>query len=176
MEKVLFSEEQRHTQWWLWLILFATLMAVLGPFSYGIYVQEVLGKPYGDNPISTAGLIVLGVFSTLIMVFVIILAAKIRLIIKITNEGLFFSYPPIYNKLKKISPEEIDRYEIKNYRAIRHFGGHGIKRNRYGQAYIVSGNSGLQLYFKNGKKLLLGTQRKQALMYAMDKMMEKLNQ
>ena len=47
------------------------------------------------------------------------------------------------------------------------------RRRKYGMSYTVSGNIGLQIYFKNGKKLLIGTQRKQALEYAMEKLMQK---
>ena len=41
----------------------------------------------------------------------------------------------------------------------------------------VSGKIGLQLYLKNGAKLLIGTQKKQAIEYAMEKLMniEKLS-
>lgn len=173
MEKVLFSEEQRYNQWWLWVIMLLALFAVLVPFLYGIYSQEVLKKPFGDNPMSTAGLIVTGSFSVFIMIVAVLILYKLRLKIKITNEAFWFSYPPIINKWKKIVPEEIDKFAIRIYSANREFGGHGMKKRRkYGMSYTVSGNIGLQLYLKNGKKLLLGTQKKQAIEYAMAKMMQ----
>ena len=174
MEKVLFSEEQRYNQWWLWLIMLLALSAVLVPFLYGIYSQEVLDKPFGDNPMSTSGLIVTGSFSVLIMIVAIFILLKLRLKTKITTEALWFSYPPIINKWKKIVPEEIERYQIRTYATSREFGGHGMKRRRkYGMSYTVSGNVGLQLYFKNSKKLLIGTQKKQAIEYAMEKLLNK---
>ena len=61
MEKVLFKEEQRFTQWWLWLIMAITLLSVLIPFAYGMHSQEVLDKPFGENPMSTGGLVVTGI-------------------------------------------------------------------------------------------------------------------
>lgn len=173
MEKVLFSEEQRHDQWWLWLILIVTTLAVVIPFIFGIYSQEVLNKPFGNEPMSTSGLIITGFFSTVVMGTVLILIAKTRLKTKINYDGIWFCYPPLSARWKKVSPDEIEKYEIKNLRVNREFGGYGIKkRRRYGTAYIVSGNSGLQLYLKNGTKLLIGTQKKQALAFAMEKMME----
>jgi len=62
---------------------------------------------------------------------------------------------------------------MRTFRAKREYGGYGIKwRRRSGRALIISGNTGLQLYFKNGKKLLIGTQQKQGIEYAMKKFMQ----
>lgn len=174
MEKILFSEEQRHKQWWLWLILILAELSVVIPFFVGIYSQEVLQKPFGENPMGTGGLVVTGVSSVLLLGFIMLLVARLKLKTKITTEGLYVAYPPLKNKWRKITQEDIDRYEVRTYRAGREFGGYGIKRRRkHGLAYIVSGNTGLQIWFKNGNKLLIGTQKKQAIIHAMDKMMEK---
>lgn len=173
MKKILFSEEQRYNQRWLWLIMQLAVFTALAPFLYGIYSQEVLNKPFGDEPISTGGLIVIGSFSVLIIVFVFLILFKTRLKTKITYEELWISFPPIRKKWKKIKPGEILKFETRIYRAKREFGGHGMKRKlRSGMSFTVSGNVGLQLYFKDGKKLLIGTQKKQAIEYAMDKMMQ----
>ena len=173
MGKILFHEEQRYNQWWLWLILIITLLSVVIPFSYGIYSQVVLGKPFGDKPTSTEGLIVTGIFTALLMLFILFIVAKMRLKTKITADGIFYCYPPLIRKWKRISPVEIETYEIRTFRAIHEFNGYGIKKRRkYGTAYIIAGNTGLQIYLKNGKKILIGTQKKQAIGYAMGKMME----
>lgn len=153
--------------------MLASLMAVLVPFAIGIYHQLVLDEPFGDQPMSDEGLTVTGVFSVSIMVFIFLLVFNSRLKTKVTNEALSVVFPPFFRKWKRIVPEEIQRFEIRTYRAKREYGGYGIKRRRrYGQSYTISGNIGLQLYFKNGKKLLIGTQKKQALEYAMRKLME----
>jgi len=176
MEKVLFKEEQRFTQWWLWLIMALTLLSVLIPFAYGIYSQEILDKPFGENPMSSEGLVVTGIFSIVLIGAIILLLFGSRLKTRITYEGVFVSYPPLINKWKKYVPEEIEKYEIRTYKANREYGGYGIKRRRkYGLSYTISGNTGLQLYFKSGKKLLIGTQKKQALEYAMGKLMGSQN-
>jgi len=60
--------------------------------------------------------------------------------------------------------------------AKREYVDQGMKRRvRSGMSNTVSGNIGLQLYFKNGNKLLVGTQKKQAIEYAMEKMMKEEN-
>jgi hypothetical protein len=172
MEKILFSEEQRRNQWWLLLILLLAMCAAMVPVIYGIYSQEVLNKPFGDEPMSTGGLIAIGSFSLIVFGFVFVLVFGSKLKTKVTTDALWISYPPLIRKWKKINPEEIEKYEIRTYRAKREYGGHGMKRRlRYGMSYTMSGNTGLQIYFKNGKKLLIGTQKKQAFEFAMVKLM-----
>lgn len=174
MGKVYFSEEQRHNQWWLWVIPGAAMLAVVVPFSYGIYVQEAMNKPFGENPMSTEGLIVTGISSVLMMLIIFFVRGKTKLKTKITSRGVWYSYPPLFRRGEWISPEEIVRYEIRTIRAIREFGGYGMKRkHKYGKTFIVAGNTALQLNLKNGKKLLLGTQKKQAIAHAMEKLMMK---
>jgi hypothetical protein len=54
---------------------------------------------------------------------------------------------------------------IRKYNPIKDYGGWGIRWGsfRKGNAYNMSGNMGLQLVFKDGKKLLFGTQRSSEL-------------
>lgn len=174
MEKILFTEEQRFNQWWRWVIMGLSLLAVLVPFSIGIYSQVVLDKPFGDDPMSTEGLIATGAATILILSIILLMMFKAKLKTKVTNRVLFVAFPPFFRKWKTILPSDIERYEIRTYRANREYGGYGVKRGRRksGTAYIISGNTGMQLYFKNGKKLLIGTQKKQAFEYAMRNLME----
>lgn len=172
MEKVLFTEEQRRNQWWLWLIMLLAFLASTMPSIYGIYSQEVLSKPFGDKPTTTEGLIITLGVTIVVMGFAMFMVFGTKLKTKVTTDALWISYPPLFRKWKKISPDEIERYEIRTYRAKREYGGYGMRRRlRSGRAYIMYGNVGLQLYFKNGKKFLIGTQKKQALEYAMRKLM-----
>jgi len=68
--------------------------------------------------------------------------------------------------------EQVIFQEEQKSNAVREFGGHGLKKTlKNGTSYTLSGNVGLQLYFVGGKKLLIGTQKKQALEYAMHKLM-----
>ena len=178
MERILFTEEQRFNQWRLSLIMIFSLAAVLVPFLYGIYSKEVLHEPFGNSTMSADGLIVTGISSLLIMGLILVIFIHSKLKTKITDEAVWVAYPPMKNKWRKILPGEIERYDVRIYKALREYGGYGIKRRvKYGQSYTISGNVGLQLYLKNGKKLLIGTQKKQAMEYAMGKLMniEKLS-
>jgi len=173
MEKILFSEEQRFNQWTIWLLLIVVSSATVVPLFMGIRSQLVLDGASANDPMSAGGLIVTGVFSVLMILFIFLVLARIRLRTKITIEALYVSYYPLARKWKKFVPDEIEKFQIRTYRAKREYGGYGMKRRRRsGQAYTISGKEGLQLYLKNGKKILIGTQKKQAIEYAMRKLME----
>jgi hypothetical protein len=172
MEKVLFREEQKFGQWWVWVIILCSFVAVIIQFSYGIYSQIMLGKPWGDKPTSDGVLIGTAVFVFVLMLLIILLFLRMKLITEVRAEGVWFRFPPLIRKWRYVKKEEIERFEIRTYRAIIEYGGYGIRygRQRYGRAYNVSGNLGLQLYLHSGKKILIGTHKKQALEYAMNKM------
>uniref|UniRef100_UPI003216C09A hypothetical protein n=1 Tax=uncultured Draconibacterium sp. TaxID=1573823 RepID=UPI003216C09A len=167
MEKVLFKEEQRFTQWWLWLLLGTSLgLPVV------LVANELVHSTKGTEDYST--LIFVLCLVLFFLVAFIWFFLKMKLVIEVTENIIRFKFPPLHNRWKQIEKEKIERYEVREYRAVREFGGWGIKSNlrKINTAYNVKGNIGLQLYFKNGRKLLLGTQRKKAMEYAMKKFME----
>ena len=171
MEKVIFQEEQRNNQSWLVVVLIVSLFAALTPFIYGIYSQEVLQQPFGNNPVSSGVLAAIGSGVLLVVGGANLLVLKMRLKTKVTNEAIWVSFPPL-RKWKKITPAMIQHWEIKTYNPNRDFGGHGMKRTRkYGVCYTIHGNIGLQIIFTDGRKFLIGTQKKQALEHAMRKLM-----
>ncbi len=97
---------------------------------------------------------------------------RLRLVVEVRQDSVWFKFPPILCKWKTISTSEIERFEIRKYKPIMEYGGWGIRSwSKNDRAYNTSGNIGLQLYLKSGKKILLGTQRKQAIEAAMKKMM-----
>ncbi len=173
MERILFKEEQRFGQWWIWLLLLSAFGISVGPVWYGFFSQVTTGQPWGDNPASDGALVLTASLTTLMMAGIFLLFKTMRLQVEILGNGLRFRYPPIIRKWRNIERTEIERYEVGKYRPVVDYGGWGIKRKlgRHGWAYNVKGNIGLKLFLKNGKTILLGSQREQALSYAMEKMM-----
>lgn len=174
MGKVYFKEGQKYNQWYLYVILILATLVSVGPMAFGIYSQEVLRKPFGDEPAKTSELVFPLIAISVIMGLIIAMIKISVLITEIRDDGLWFRFPPLIRKWRHISPAEIEKFEVRIYNARREFKGHGIKfrHKKYGRSYTVFGNIGLQIYLKNGKKFLIGTQRKQAIEYAMNKMME----
>jgi len=162
--KVLFNEEQRFKQWWLWLILIAVALY----FIYGFVQQIFIGKPFGDHPVSD-----LGVTLLLLVPFGILwLFWKVKLITKICTDGIYYQYFPFHWKFHKIAWEDVEKSYMRTYKPIVEYGGWGLRSGVFGsgQAFNVYGNIGLQLELKNRKKLLIGTQKK----YEIEKALEQI--
>lgn len=175
MGKVLYTEEQRFTQWWIWVIMIISLLSVVIPFANAIYTQEVLNKTTGRS-MSTEEIIISGISVLVLVGLILVIFIYSKLKTKITTDYVMVSFPPFIRKWKKISSDEIENYEVRNYKPIREYGGYGIKRGfKHGQSYTISGKVGLQLYLTNGKRLLIGTKRRQAIKFAMDKFVGKKN-
>ena len=139
-----FKETQRFTQWWLWLVL-------MGPWGAMIY------SLFTDKPESGISYVVSGV----IMCGLPILFWQMRLMTRITAEGIYVRFIPFHFKEQFYPWDSIESAQVRTYSPLKEYGGWGIKYgfNGQGKVYNVSGNEGLQLVFKSGEKLLIGTQK-----------------
>ncbi len=171
MNKILFKETQQFRQWWWIVLILGSTVPVMVFSIYALYQQTVRGIQVGDSPAPNGVLIVILFFLGIMLWFFF----SMKLEVWIDQVGIHYRFPPVIFKDQFISKEEIQRFEIRKYSPIVDYGGWGIRRgfgHKWGRAYNVSGNIGLQLYLKSGKKVLFGTQRSQAIMYAMDEMMK----
>ena len=149
--KIEFKEEQKFTQWWLWLILIG--IGILPIF--GIYKQLILGEKLGNKTLSDLGLIIFCVFIFgLIAMFWVM-----RLKTEIDQNEIRMNFFPFVKK--RVNWNEIKNIEIVNYGFV---GGWGIRfSTKYGTVYNTKGNEGLAIELLNGKKFLIGTQKKAEL-------------
>ncbi len=101
----------------------------------------------------------MGVAFALIWVNIMVFAMKFET--RITNRGIYYKYPPIVWKWKQVTYQELADWRIRKYSIWREFGGPGHKNKLFKKekGIIINGDQGLELTFKNGKRLLLGTQR-----------------
>ncbi len=157
---LLFREVQYFRQTWLWMII------LIIPVSYIAAIVDLmmLNKSSGTESF----------LNMMIMLIGMVFAAGIpglmysaKLITEIRQDGMYIRFSPFHRSFRKI-PQDIDRYEITKYNAIREYGGWGIKGKGKHRAYNVSGNTGLQLIFKNENKLLIGTQKPDELIVAVE--------
>ena len=174
MERSFFKEEQSFSNIWLYLFVVIVFTIAIAPNVIALYSQLVLGIPCGEDPSSNESLLVLLFVLLIMFVLTLLLFSKMKLVTEVKNDGVFYKYPPFIIKFKVIRKEEIERYEVRKYSPIREYSGWGIRYSwgTSGRAYNVKGNIGLQLYLVDGKKILLGTQRGDAIQRAMDKMMK----
>jgi len=176
--RVLYKEEQRFMRPKLWFIIIPVWTVVLVFFGKSLYEQLNGLKPAGEEQTSDTAMILTFVFTVIIMAGTLLLMNISKLITEIKEDGIYFRYPPFIRKFKKIGKETIKEYEVRQYRAHREYGGYGLRTRglrtrKWGIAYNVKGNLGLQLHLIDDNKILIGTQRKEAIMSAMIKMIKK---
>ena len=139
-----FKETQRFSQWWLWLIL-------IGSWATMIYSFWLVAA------FDTVSLLSFSVFALGLP----ILFWQMRLITRITDEGIYVRFIPFHFKEQFYPWKEIEMAQVRTYNPLLEYGGWGIKYgfNGQGKVYNVAGNQGLQLVFKSGEKLLIGTKK-----------------
>lgn len=143
-----FKEEQRFTQTWLILILAISII---------VPISVIIKKYLEENTTITT--------KELAVTFVVILVTTSILFIfnlttKIDEIGIHYQFFPFHFSLKTIYWKELSKASVRTYNPISEYRGWGLK----GKAINVSGDIGIQLKYKKGKKLLIGTQkRKEAI-------------
>lgn len=147
---ILFRECQRFRQWWLWLILIGANI----PLLWAWWQQSKAGAPLDPGDL---------LLGNGILLLVIFLLLGLRLDTEIRNDGVYVRFFPFALRLKRYGWEEIEKAYVRPYKPLLEYGGWGIRYGRKGKALNVSGNMGLQLELKNGKKLLIGTRKPEAL-------------
>ena len=173
MKRILFEEKQSFGSISLYLSMGVIYFASILIFGFGIYKQIIVGEPWGDKPLSDNGLILASILIIVILVASAILLFGATLVTKVFTDRLEITFWPYFKKPVVYKPSDIDLYKIRQYKPLKEYGGWGVRfgSKSTGKAYNVRGNSGLQLQFKDGKKLLIGTQRSDALLLSVKKMM-----
>jgi len=174
MQRKYFTEEQHFSNPGLWIFIAIVFTVAIAPTAIALYSQLVLGEPFREKPMSNLLLIILLVLLIIMLIATFVLFKKMKLVVKVKSDGLYYKYPPFILKMRSFLKEEISDFEIRKYKPVTEYSGWGIRYSwaKSGRAFNVKGNIGLQLYLKNGKKVLFGTQRGDALLRAMRKMMK----
>ena len=150
--KTIFTETQKFTQWWVFLILALTTV----PFVIGFVYQETTGKLIGNHPMGNNQYIL----ALIIVCLVNSLFFIMRLQTKIDSDGIHVRFFPFKLNYGHYKWDEIEKVSVRNYEPISEYGGWGIRYSfNHGKALTTSGNQGIQMETKSGKKILIGTQK-----------------
>lgn len=146
----MFHEEQRFRQRPLMI-----LVVLLAGLSWYVFIiQIIFKKPFGTNP--APDVVVCGIWLIFGIAFPLFFLS-LRMITELRPDGLLVRFPPFHRRL--IPLQEVQSCEVREYSAIKEYGGWGVHYSRqHGTAYNVSGNLGVQLILKNGKRVLIGSQ------------------
>jgi len=82
-----------------------------------------------------------------------------RLDTEVRQDGLYIRYVPFHRHFKRLHVEDLSEYRARTYRPILEYGGWGIRCGWKGRAYNASGNRGVQLVFRDGRRVLIGSSR-----------------
>lgn len=156
----LFREAQRFRMWMFWLPIAIVTFVVWWQFTE----QIIRSNPQGSQPIpdwaAWALAIVFGLgfpaFALVVRIFTEVHMHPSRLIIRL--------YP---FHTARIDLADIENAEVRDYSAMREFGGWGIRTGRSGKCYSAYGTQGVQLWLKGDRRILIGSQKADELAAAL---------
>lgn len=165
--ELIYSEEQKFSLWLRWLIVASIFLAV--PFSILALTKMPSEQGSPDMP-QILTVIIAGIF---VPIGVALLFGTLKLQTEVRPDGLYVRFFPVHVRFKRFAAEDLSEYYARQYRPVLEYGGWGIRGSfKKGRAYNVSGNKGVQLVFKNGKRLLIGSQKAEELEEAIRSIME----
>lgn len=138
--KPLFQENQRFNQWWVWLLL-----TVISAAPVLIFYKKITSNTADSGSLS----------AVIVLFLVIALFVILRMKTTVTDQNIQLVYFPFVWKTFNLS--DIETMQVINYGFV---GGWGIRFGTiYGTVYNVRANKGLHIKLKNGKQLVIGTQK-----------------
>ncbi len=151
---------------WLLVVLMAISLAI-----FAIALWETITNPETPDILVP---VLLSIIAMAIPIAVTILFFILKLETEVRTDALYVRFYPMHIRFKKFAGQDMAEFYSRTYRPILEYGGWGIRCSftGKGKAYNVSGNKGAQLVLTNGKKLLIGSQKPDDLVAAIDKMLK----
>ena len=164
---LLYREVQYFRQPWLWAIV----LAVAGLSIFAMVEQLILGESFGSNPSPDVVVLIISIVFGLGLP---VLFYRANLTMEVTRDGIHYRFFPFHLSPQKVPLGEVKTYEVITYSPLRDYGGWGIRYGSKGKAYNVSGNRGVRLELSNGKRILIGSQKTEALFQAIASAMKEV--
>jgi hypothetical protein len=153
MADLVFKETQRFNQPLIWIIILSCFI----PFHiFGI--RELVNESSKGNNFFGSDTVQAVVIGMVVLYLIVFLFLQMKLETKIDAHSIQYRYPPVINQWRKISKNEIISVEVIKYSPWT-VGGWGIKYSWNGWTFNARGNKGILIKMKNGKQLLIGTQK-----------------
>ncbi len=145
-----FKEEQRFTQSWLIVLI---IISMLVPIA--IIIKE-FSKENSTMSMNEF------VFTLVLIPLCVLPIFFFKLSTRIDEKGIQFQFFPFHFSPRLITWVELKTANTRTYHAMTEYGGWGLKtsflsRKKKGISYTVSGDVGIQIECRNGKKILIGT-------------------
>ena len=161
--RILFQEDQRFRNPYVWTFLLLTSSVILGSVVWLLVRQFGEGRPVGGEPMPPAVLLGLGAVIVATETAVLLFVAALRLQTEVTEAGLFLRLAPVQRKVRRIDIEGVIRVEVEAGNSVARYGGIGIRRNRRETAYLLHGQGGVRIDYANGCHVFIGSYRPELL-------------
>lgn len=143
----------RNVSWVMLLII-----GIAGMMWWGFFQQILLGKPWGSKPASDFWMwilwLIFGIGFPLSFYWM-------RLIVEVREEHLYIRFVPISRM--EIPVTQIKTATTRTYSPLGEYGGWGIRGLSSRRAYSISGNRGVQLELIDGRIVMIGSDKPEAL-------------
>ena len=151
----IFEEHQKLRLTWSMHTLFIAT-AIIGATAFG-----VLFAPF-RNPL-IGGMILVAAVMTLVVPYFVLPGMTTR----VDGEGVHLRFGTL--PWRTIAATTITTAETCAYNAFKEFGGYGMRLRQKGRddCYTISGDQGVRLTLQDGRKVLIGTQRRDELAAAL---------
>lgn len=171
-EKIEFYELQKFKQKPLIVLVVVAALFPFAFFVYGYFIQTIEHIPFGNKPLSDQGLLISMGLSIVYAVAILWLFFSSKLETYVTRLGIHVRLFP-FMKFKTYNFDSIKRFSVREYRPLLDYGGWGIRIGPAGRAFNVYGKIGIQIVFKDGTKLLIGTQKPEEFYAVLSKFCKK---
>ena len=154
-----FVEVQYSRQPWLWAVVLLSVCSTVAIFGYLIIEQVVFGRPAGNHPMSNQGLLAVSLLVLLFDAGLVALFLGANLRTEVRQDGLYIRYRPFHFSFHRVPLQDVVQVQAITYSPLREYGGWGIRYTKRGKAYNPMGNRGVRLDYRDGRHLLIGSQR-----------------
>ncbi|MCL4467921.1 MAG: DUF6141 family protein [Deltaproteobacteria bacterium] len=165
---VIFQESQKFSHTFVWMGVIIVFLVFAGLTGYDLAIHLAMRPPFAGKTIPHSALMIMGIAQILTILFIFGILYTAQLMTEVRTDGLYIRFKPFHASYRRFGFESLKTYTACTYRPIMDYGGYGIHRGWKGWAYNVSGNSGVQIDLVNGKKIMIGSQKSEELVHALD--------
>lgn len=158
--KILYREDQRFRGPWTWATV--GISGAMVSLVLGSLLLRHLGTTSEETAISPL-LLALSLAIAAVMAALLATVLATRLQIEVNSRGLFVRLRPFQRRVRQIDLAGAGAVRAVPLRALRDYGGFGLRMRRDGKAYIVSGAHGVRIDYESGYHILLSTHHPEAL-------------
>ena len=126
-------------------------------FAAGVFLLALFfNLAKGKGEISTTTTVL---FSGFVLSVLISIVSYTKLVTQIRTDGIYIRFFPFQPSFNRYDWEDILDVYIRKFDAYSEYGGWGIRNGPLGKGYLISGQTGIQIVFRDKNRLLISTEK-----------------